>query len=88
MQSIHLLLKKYQRLKETIKELEKQLSINYNDDQEKAITTSLNKNITIITGGPGTGKTTIIQAIVSLYKSLNRLEEKESLKEIIYRKKM
>ncbi len=50
-----------------IKELEKKLNITYNDEQIAAITSSLNNNVTIISGGPGTGKTTIINAIVKLY---------------------
>lgn len=50
-----------------IETLEKKLHITYNDDQKMAITSALNNNITIISGGPGTGKTTIINAIVKLY---------------------
>lgn len=52
---------------EKLKELEKKLNIDYNETQEKAIKSALNNNITIISGGPGTGKTTIINAIVKLY---------------------
>lgn len=47
--------------------LEKKLNITYNEDQKEAIKSSLNNNISIISGGPGTGKTTIINAIVRLY---------------------
>lgn len=56
-----------------IEKLEKKLNITYNDDQKKAIITALNNNITIISGGPGTGKTTIINAIVKLYIEKNKL---------------
>lgn len=52
---------------ERLKKLEEKLNINYNETQEKAIKSALNNNITIISGGPGTGKTTIINAIVKLY---------------------
>ena len=40
--------------------------ITYDDIQLKAIESGVNNNITIITEGPGTGKTTIIKAIVSI----------------------
>lgn len=59
--------KKIVNLKEKLEDLEKKLGIDYNADQEKAIITALNNNICIISGGPGTGKTTIINAITKLY---------------------
>lgn len=65
-------IKKYD-YEEDIKKLEKKLNITYNDEQRKAINSALNNNITIISGGPGTGKTTIINAIVKLYIEKNRL---------------
>ena len=57
-----------------IETLEKKLEIEYNAQQKLAITTALNNNITIISGGPGTGKTTIINAIVKLYIEKNHLD--------------
>lgn len=47
-------------------------SITYSEKQIKAIKKSLCSPISIITGGPGTGKTTIIKALLKIYKSLNR----------------
>ncbi len=57
-----------------IEELESVNNIKYNDKQKEAIKKSLENNITIITGGPGTGKTTIIKAICELYMEINKLD--------------
>ena len=62
--------------------LEKRIGIDYNADQEKAITSALNNNITIISGGPGTGKTTIINAITKLYIENNKLGPQDILENI------
>ncbi len=60
-----------------IEELEKINNIKYNDKQKEAIKKSLENNITIITGGPGTGKTTIIKAICELYQNIFKLSYEE-----------
>lgn len=65
--------KEYKNLEKEIKKLENSYDIEYNDKQKEAIISSLQNSVTIITGGPGTGKTTIIKAIVSLYQSLNNI---------------
>lgn len=45
-----------------------QLSIRLAADQLKAIKSALENKVTIITGGPGTGKTTIIHAILKILR--------------------
>ncbi len=67
---------------ESIAKLEKKLNITYNDGQKKAIITALNSNVTIISGGPGTGKTTIINAIVRLYIMQNKLNNIDLMEQI------
>jgi len=47
---------------------EEQNGIKYESLQRKAITTALSRGIMIMTGGPGTGKTTTLNAIISLYE--------------------
>lgn len=62
--------------------LENNSNIEYNDDQINAIINSLNSNISIISGGPGTGKTTIINAIVKIYIEEHNLSNIEILENI------
>ena len=65
--------------------LENDIKVNniiYNEEQRQAIKTALNNPITIISGGPGVGKTTIINAIVNAYKTFYRLTNIDSLNKI------
>lgn len=55
-------------LKSVIDKEQEQEGIVYDDVQREAITAALSKNVMIITGGPGTGKTTTLNAIISIYK--------------------
>ena len=56
--------------------------VKYNSDQKKAIKNALTNRISIITGGPGTGKTTIINSIVKLYVRIHNLNYKEVINDI------
>lgn len=73
---------KYKNIDMRIKELEDKYNINYSAKQEEAIKKAICNNILIITGGPGTGKTTIIKAIVDLYKTLNKYNSNDLIKNV------
>ncbi len=60
-------------LEETISKLEEFYQITYNEEQKEAIKKSYLKDFLIITGGPGTGKTTIMKGICELYREMNHL---------------
>ncbi len=47
--------------------VQKNLNITLAENQAKAISESLDAKVMVITGGPGTGKTTIIKAIITLH---------------------
>ncbi len=60
-----------------ISEYEKINSITFNNDQKEAIKGAILNNFFIITGGPGTGKTTIIKAIVMILKDILDLNHED-----------
>ena len=57
-------------IEKAIKHVEETLEIEYDDTQKNAIKNALNNPISILTGGPGTGKTTIINGILMCLKEL------------------
>ncbi len=58
---------------DSINALETCIGVSYNLEQKNAIKNALENRISIISGGPGTGKTTIINAITRLYIEMNSL---------------
>ncbi len=56
-----------------IGETEEALKIEYAPSQKEAIKTALQSSLMILTGGPGTGKTTVIKGIVESYAKLHGL---------------
>ena len=80
--SLRIPIKDNKKIDNQIEYLEKTNNIIYNDKQKEAIKAALNNNLTIITGGPGTGKTTIIKAITSIYQELNNLTYDDLVNEI------
>lgn len=55
--------------------VEKEYNITYNEEQKNAIKTVMDNSITIITGGPGTGKTTIVNGILRMYQLINMIPD-------------
>lgn len=51
-----------------IEKQENKFNIKYDDIQKKAIITFFKENFLIVSGGPGTGKTTITRAMIDIYK--------------------
>lgn len=67
---------------QNIKSLEESLNVSYNIEQKKAIKNALENRVTIISGGPGTGKTTIINAITRLFITMYKLSPIDTLTNI------
>ena len=55
-------------LEECLKEVEAEFAITYEQRQKQAIRDFFNESFSILTGGPGTGKTTIVRGIIALYR--------------------
>ena len=55
-----------------IDDIEKHLNIEYNEEQREAIKVALSNNIMVLTGGPGTGKTTVTKGIITAFRLLNK----------------
>ncbi|UJF28247.1 ATP-dependent RecD-like DNA helicase [Planococcus sp. 107-1] len=54
-------------------EAEERLGVNYAETQIEAIDGSINSSVMILTGGPGTGKTTVVRGLVEVYAELHGL---------------
>ena len=61
-------IKKISKFEEELEITEAKSNIVLSEEQKEAIKQINNNNVCVITGGPGTGKTTIIKAIIDLYK--------------------
>lgn len=60
--------KKVSNIEKELNLVEKRTDIILSEKQKEAIRAINDNNVTIITGGPGTGKTTIIKSIIEIYK--------------------
>lgn len=57
--------------KEEIQNIQSNMKIELEELQLKAVETSLNEAVLVLTGGPGTGKTTTLNAVISVMKNRN-----------------
>ena len=63
--------KKVKGIKSEIERVEEYNGIELSEKQKEAVKAVNDNNVTIITGGPGTGKTTIIKSIIEIYQKHN-----------------
>jgi len=57
-----------------IQQVEENSGISYDSIQKEAIRQAINQKVFILTGGPGTGKTTVINCIIAVYAQLRGLD--------------
>ena len=60
-------------LPDRIRAYEAETGVSFSQTQKKAIRSAVEEGVLVITGGPGTGKTTIIRCILSLLKDDNEI---------------
>lgn len=53
-----------------LQEIQAEINIEYDEKQIEAIQTFFDQDALILTGGPGTGKTTVVKGMISLFKRL------------------
>lgn len=61
-----------------IGDIEDKENISYGEEQFRAIKQALRSKMMILTGGPGTGKTTVIKGIINVYAQVHELSLKRS----------
>lgn len=64
-------------LQEEITDVEEAFGISYDDVQKNAIKEALKSKVFILTGGPGTGKTTVINGLIAAYADLHHIDLKK-----------
>ncbi|TCT27081.1 ATP-dependent DNA helicase (RecD/TraA family) [Melghiribacillus thermohalophilus] len=66
-----------------IGQIEEQEGLSYGEEQYEAIKEALHAKVMILTGGPGTGKTTVIKGIIDAYCLLNNIDQEARKKEFL-----
>ena len=64
-------------IQEHIATVEEELGIQYDTIQKQAICDAIQNKVFILTGGPGTGKTTVINGIIGVYALMEGLDLKK-----------
>src|SRR5699024_11725662 len=60
-------------LMKMIGEIEEEEHLSYGEEQFTAIKQAIHSKLMILTGGPGTGKTTVIKGILKVYADIHEL---------------
>ena len=63
-----------EEIEEAIQHVQKKFGIIYDDSQKQALIKIMQESLFILTGGPGTGKTTIINGVVEMYRYLEDID--------------
>lgn len=59
-------------VRDAVSAFEKEAGLTLHEKQIEAVKASVENGVQIVTGGPGTGKTTIVKCILHLFKNLNQ----------------
>ena len=68
---------KEEKILNAISQAEDDLGIHYDQIQKQAIFDAITQKVFILTGGPGTGKTTVINGIIAVYSQIRGLDLKK-----------
>ena len=60
-----------ENIESALESVRESLGITLSQKQEQAVRTAFQHGLTIITGSPGTGKTTVLKAIIEVFKNLH-----------------
>lgn len=61
-----------------LEDVQAEFSITYGQDQLQAIKDAIKSPVFLLTGGPGTGKTTILRGITEVYMKLNKIDREDA----------